>query len=369
MGVRYTSLSMGSVFGRIFRVSTWGESHGGSVGCVVEGVPPDMALSEADIQPWLDRRRPGQSKLTTQRQEKDLCRITSGVFEGRTLGTPVHIEVDNEDQKSSAYADFKHLYRPSHADYTYQAKYGIRAWAGGGRASARETIGRVAAGAVAFKALGLWFPLEIVAWVESIGDLVTPEQDELSIGHEAIEAHPTRCPDLEMAQRMEKAIEGARKDGDSLGGVVRCVVRGVPPGLGDPVFDKLEADLAKAMMSLPATKGFEIGSGFGGTKLRGSQHNDAFYMQEGRVRTRTNLSGGIQGGISNGEHIVFRVAFKPTATILRDQETVTDSGEAATIAAKGRHDPYVVIRAPVLVESMAAMVLMDAVLLQRAIRP
>ena len=357
---------MASVFGTLFRVSTWGESHGGSVGCVVDGCPPRLALSEADIQPWLDRRRPGQSKLVTQRQEADRCRLTSGVFEGHTLGTPIHVEVDNEDQKSQAYADFKHLYRPSHADYTYQAKYGIRAWAGGGRASARETIGRVAAGAIAAQILA---PLGVsaVAWVEEVGGIVCPPQDFETITLEQVEAHPTRCPHPDTAEEMAAAIEAARTAGDSLGGVLRCVVRGAPAGLGEPVFDKLEADLARAMLSLPASKGFEIGSGFAGTRQKGSEHNDPFFMEGSRVRTRTNHSGGVQGGISNGETIHFRVAFKPTATIRHEQETVSETGESARLSAGGRHDPCVLPRAPVMVEAMALMVLADHALRQRAL--
>ncbi len=357
---------MGSIFGQCFRISTWGESHGGGVGVVIDGCPSRLPLSEADIQPALDRRRPGQSDIVTPRKESDTCRILSGVTNGVTTGTPISIMVPNEDQRSEAYSEMQTMYRPSHADYTYDAKYGVRAVAGGGRSSARETIGRVAAGAVATKVLAALFPdLEIVAWVASIHD-IDAEIDPATVTNAAVEANAVRCPDAAIAERMIERIKAVRSEGDSIGGTIECVIRGVPAGLGDPVFDKLEADLAKAMLSLPATKGFEIGSGFAGTRLRGSEHNDAFVMREGRVTTATNRSGGVQGGISNGEPIVFRVAFKPTATIAKAQQTVTNTGETAELKARGRHDACVLPRAVPMVEAMAALVLCDAALRQRA---
>jgi len=357
---------MGSFLGQVFRIATWGESHGGGVGVVIEGCPPRLPLSEADLQPALDRRRPGQSDIVTPRKESDTCRILSGVTGGLTTGTPISVMVPNEDQRSSAYSEMETMYRPSHADFTYEAKYGIRAVAGGGRASARETIARVAAGAVATKILTALSPgLEIVAYVTRIHDLEATV-DSTTVTAADVEANVVRCPDAAMAERMIERIKAVRAEGDSIGGVIECVVRGVPAGLGDPVFDKLEADLAKAMLSLPATKGFEIGSGFAGTLLRGSEHNDAFVMREGRVATATNRSGGVQGGISNGEPIVFRVAFKPTATIAQAQQTVTTTGEAAELKARGRHDACVLPRAVPMVEAMAALVLCDHALRQRA---
>jgi len=358
---------MGNSFGQLFRITTWGESHGGGVGVVIDGCPSRLELSEGDIQIELDRRRPGQSKIVTPRDEADRCQILSGVFEGRTLGTPISILVMNKDARPEAYAEIAQTYRPSHADFTYEAKYGIRNWQGGGRASARETIGRVAAGAVARKILGRLYPgSEVIAYVTQVCDLAAIV-DSASVTREAVEANPVRCPDAPVAEKMIQAIERARSGGDSLGGVIECVLRGVPPGLGDPVFDKLEADLAKAMLSLPATKGFEIGSGFAAAKMRGSEHNDAFEMRDEKVRTKTNRSGGVQGGISNGEHIVFRVAFKPTATIAREQQTVTAAHEETTLTAGGRHDPCVLPRAVPMVEAMAALVLCDHALRQRAV--
>jgi chorismate synthase len=359
---------MGSSFGTLFRISTFGESHGGAVGVVVDGCPPMLELSEADIQPELDRRRPGQSNLVSQRNEEDQVQILSGVSEGVSLGTPILLIVHNKDARAKDYEDLKELYRPSHADYTYDAKYGVRAWQGGGRASARETIGRVAAGAIARKWLRQQLGVGICGYVESVGSLRT-DIDPLTVTMEMVEATPTRCPDPEVARSIEEAIVAARKDGDSLGGVVRAVATGVPPGLGYPVFDKLEADLAKAMLSIPACKGFEIGSGFGGTLMTGSSHNDPFYADQGEVHTRTNYSGGIQGGISNGEPIVVRAAFKPTATIMREQETVTRDRQPTVFKPKGRHDPCVLPRAVPIVEAMMALVLMDAALRQRTNRP
>jgi chorismate synthase len=358
---------MGSSFGQLFRITTWGESHGGGVGVVIDGCPSRIELREADIQYELDRRRPGQSAIVTPRDEADRCQILSGVFEGRTLGTPISILVMNKDARPEAYAEMKSTYRPSHADFTYEAKYGIRNWQGGGRASARETVGRVAAGAVAQKILKTLCPgFELLTYVTHVYD-VSATIDPAGVTLEQIEANPIRCPDAEMAKKMIAAIEQARADGDSLGGTIACVARGVPAGLGEPVFDKLEADLAKAMLSLPASKGFEIGSGFASTRMRGSEHNDAFEIRDGKIRTQSNNSGGVQGGISNGENIFFRVAFKPTSTIARAQKTVTSAGEETTLAARGRHDPCVLPRAVPIVEAMAALVLCDHALRQRAI--
>ncbi len=356
---------MGNTFGHLFRITTFGESHGGAVGVVIDGCPPRVPISVEEIQFELDRRRPGQSKLVTQRRESDRVHILSGVSEGQTLGTPICLLVWNEDARPEAYADFKDLYRPSHADYTYEARYGIRDWRGGGRSSARETVGRVAAGAIAKKILRQ-LGVEIVGWVEKIHTL-RAQIDPHTVTLEQVEANSVRCPDPQVAEAMAQAIEQARKEGDSLGGVVGCVARGVPAGWGDPVFDKLDADLAKAMLSIPAAKGFEVGSGFAGTDLTGSQHNDPFYVDDdGRVRTRTNYSGGIQGGISNGENIFVRVAFKPTATIMMPQETVDIHHQPAVLKAKGRHDPCVLPRAVPIVEAMMALVLVDHYLRTRA---
>lgn len=356
---------MGSTFGQAFRITTFGESHGGGVGVVIDGCPPQIAISQADIQFELDRRRPGQSKITTPRNEADQCEILSGMLDGVTLGTPIAIMVRNKDQRSQDYGDMAQKYRPSHADATYDAKYGIRAVAGGGRSSARETIGRVAAGAFAKQILKDLAQTEVVAYVKRIKDLDSTV-NQATVTLEQVESNIVRCPDAEAAERMIELIQEMSRQGDSIGGVVECVIRNCPIGLGEPVFDKLEADLAKAMMSLPATKGFEIGSGFAGTTLTGSEHNDAFYMDGNRVRTVTNRSGGIQGGISNGEDIVIRIAFKPTATIRKEQNTVTREGEEVTLAAKGRHDPCVLPRAVPMVEAMAALVLCDHLLRQRA---
>ena len=359
-------MANGNSFGLMFGITTYGESHGGSVGVIVDGCPPRIPLSEADIQVELDRRRPGQSHITTPRKEADACEITSGLFEGMTTGTPIHIMVRNKDARSQDYKEMETAFRPSHADATYDAKYGIRNWQGGGRASARETIGRVAAGAIAKKILQQVAGVEILAYVQRVHHLEA-EIDPAGVTLEQIEANPVRCPDPDTALEMIRHIEQAGKDGDSLGGVVACVARHVPRGLGSPVFDKLEADLAKAVMSLPASKGFEIGSGFGGTYLTGKQHNDEFVMgSNGTWHTATNRSGGIQGGISNGEDILLRVAFKPTATIRQEQRTVTKDGEETTLAAKGRHDPCVLPRAVPMVEAMVALVLCDHLLRQQA---
>jgi chorismate synthase len=357
---------VGNTWGQLFRVTTWGESHGAGIGAVVDGCPPRLQLSEADIQPDLDRRVPGQSAITTQRKETDTVQILSGVFEGRTLGTPISMLIPNADMRPGDYREVMEKYRPSHADYTYEAKYGIRDWRGGGRTSARETAGRVAAGAIARKLLLERFRVTVVAWVSKVGALKV-ECDPERVTRNEVDLTPIRCPDLSMAERMIAAVEAARKDGDSLGGVVTCAVRGCPPGWGEPVFDRLEADLAKAVISLPASKGFEIGSGFAGTDLRGSQHNDEFYMDGARIRTRTNRSGGVQGGITNGETIYFRVAFKPTATIMREQRTVSVVREDATITGRGRHDPCVLPRAVPMVEAMVLLVLADQWLRQRAV--
>ena len=358
---------MGNSFGQLFRITTWGESHGGGVGVVIDGCPPRLELSEEDIQGELDRRRPGQSAIVTPRDEADRCQILSGVFEGRTLGTPISILVMNKDARPEAYSEIKAAFRPSHADFTYEAKYGIRNWQGGGRASARETIGRVAAGAVARKVLSTFAPsFELIAYVTHVFD-VAATIDRGAVTREEVEGNVVRCPDATAAAKMVEAIEKARAEGDSVGGVIECIVRGLPAGLGAPVFDKLEADLAKAMLSLPASKGFEIGSGFAATRMRGSEHNDPFELRDGKTRTVTNNSGGVQGGITNGEDIFFRVAFKPTSTIARDQKTVTASGEETTLAARGRHDPCVLPRAVPIVEAMAALVLCDHALRQKAI--
>jgi chorismate synthase len=358
-------MSMASTFGQLFRVATWGESHGPAVGVVIDGCPPRLALTAEDVQRELDRRKPGQSIVTTQRREGDVVEILSGTLDGRTLGTPIAMLVRNEDARGSDYKEMQTKYRPSHADYTYQAKFGIRAWQGGGRASARETVGRVAAGAVAQKLLRDDWGVEIVAWVAAVGALAA-QVDEAAVTRAAVDASIVRCPAPASADAMLAAIDAARRAGDSLGGVVACVARGVPPGWGEPVFDKLEADLGKAMLSIPAARGFEVGSGFAGTLLTGSEHNDAFVRgAAGRIRTRTNRSGGIQGGISNGEDVFLRVAFKPTATINREQDTVDLDGNETTIAARGRHDPCVLPRAVPIVEAMAALVLADHALRQR----
>jgi chorismate synthase len=361
---------MSSVFGSLFRVSTFGESHGAGVGVVVDGCPPRIPLTAADLQHELDRRRPGQSKIVTPRKEADTAEILSGVVEHQgqhvTTGTPIAVLVRNEDQRSSAYSEMETAYRPSHADYTYDAKYGLRAVAGGGRASARETIGRVAAGAIAHKVLLSRLPqYKCVAYVTSVKDIhaqLSHPVADLNQLAQTVESNIVRTCDVVAAEKMIDLITAMRSEGNSVGGVIECLVRGLPAGLGEPVFDKLEADLAKAMLSLPATKGFEIGSGFSGTQLTGLEHNDEFYMEGSTVRTRTNRSGGIQGGISNGEDIIFRVAFKPTATVLREQKTVSTTGTATTLQARGRHDPCVLPRAVPMVEAMVHLVLVDHLL-------
>ncbi len=358
---------MSSTFGTLFKITTFGESHCKGVGVIVDGVPPGMDLGEADVQPQLDRRRPGQSDLTTPRDEADRVVIQSGTEFGKTLGTPISMFVANKDQRPVDYGDMAGIPRPSHADYTYMAKYGIKASSGGGRSSARETIGRVAAGTVAEKFLREKYGIEIVAWVSSAGDVESGPIDVDTITRKAVDSSPVRCPDAPAAELMVKRIEEIRDASDSTGGTVSCVCRGVPSGWGEPVFDKLEAMLAHAMLSIPATKGFEVGSGFAGTAELGSEHNDPFIKHGGGLGTATNNSGGIQGGISNGEPILFKIAFKPPATIGRAQETVDFEGKSVTLAAKGRHDPCVVPRAVPIVEAMAALVLADAALRQEAL--
>eukprot|EP00038_Savillea_parva_P006410 m.163620 g.163620 ORF g.163620 m.163620 type:complete len:421 (-) comp12319_c0_seq1:1835-3097(-) len=359
----------GSSFGKHFRVTTFGESHCHAVGCIIDGVPPRLELSEDDIQPQLTRRRPGQSALTTPRNEADQVILMSGTEFGRTLGTPIGLMVRNKDQRPGDYGSTSSQPRPSHADYTYQLKYGIHASSGGGRSSARETIGRVAAGAIAEKWLKTRFGTEIVAWVSSVGaeSLSEGEVDMDTVTRADVDATvPLRCASKPAMERLSKVIEAARDDHDSIGGTVTCVCRNVPIGLGEPCFDKLEALLAHGMLSIPATKGFEIGSGFEGTKMRGSVHNDPFVKKGDRLGTSSNRSGGIQGGISNGEHVYFRVAFKPPATIGKEQSTATYEGGDSKMAAKGRHDPCVVPRAIAIVEAMAALVLADAAMQQLA---
>ncbi|MBT9317962.1 chorismate synthase [Leptothoe spongobia] len=353
---------MGNTFGHLFRITTFGESHGGGVGVVIDGCPPQLEISAEELQVDLDRRRPGQSKITTPRKETDTCEIVSGVFQGQTLGTPITVLVRNKDQRPQDYGEMATKYRPSHADATYDAKYGIRNYQGGGRSSARETIGRVAAGAIAKKILHQVAGVDIVGYVKRIQDMEAPIDPD-SVTLEQVESNIVRCPNPDFAEEMIARIDQVRKDGDSIGGVVECVARKVPKGLGSPVFDKLEADLAKGMMSLPASKGFELGSGFAGTFLTGSQHNDEFYTDaDGNIRTRTNRSGGTQGGISNGENIIIRVAFKPTATILKEQKTVDQQGNETTLSGRGRHDPCVLPRAVPMVEAMMALVLCDHLL-------
>jgi chorismate synthase len=349
---------MPNSFGKLFTISTWGESHGGGIGVVVDGCPPGLPLTEADIQHELDRRRPGQSDIVTPRKETDTVTIVSGLFDGRTTGTPIAMTVPNADQRPGAYAEMKDKFRPSHADFTYQHKYGLRNHEGGGRSSARETIGRVAAGAIARKILHLGGKVEIASYISRIHDIEMPPLEPFP-SQEEIEATAVRCPHPETAHRMIERIKQVRSKGDSVGGIIECRVRHLPIGLGEPVFDRLEADLAKAMLSLPATKGFEIGSGFAGSLLKGSEHNDAFTVTDGRVHTKTNRAGGVLGGISSGEELLFRVAFKPTATILQRQDTVDLAGQETELIGRGRHDPCVVPRAVPIIDAMTALVLID----------
>ena len=357
---------MSSLHGHLFRISTFGESHGGGVGVVIDGCPPRIPLSEADLQFELDRRRPGQSEVTTPRNEADQCEILSGTFEGLTLGSPIAVLVRNKDHRPEAYSEMSEKYRPSHADYTYDAKYGIRNWQGGGRSSARETIGRVAAAAVAKKVLTHFCPdLEVLAYIKTVQD-IEADVDPLTVTSETIESNIVRTGDLVAADKMIERIKEIRSQGNSIGGTIECVVRGCPPGLGEPIFDRLEADLAKGMLSIPATKGFEIGSGFAGTQLTGAEHNDHFYMEDEKVRTKTNRSGGVQGGISNGEPVLFRVAFKPTATIMSSQATVSKEKEDTELKGRGRHDACVLPRAVPIVEAMTNLILCDHLLRHRA---
>ena len=347
----------GSLMGKVFSVMNWGESHGSAVGAVVDGCPAGLSLSVADIQPALDRRRPGQSHLVTQRKESDRVQILSGTVGGVTTGTPISLLIPNEDQRCKDYSNLESLYRPSHADFTYQQKYGIRDVAGGGRSSARVTAGWVAAGAIAQKILHL-NGIQITAWVEQVGDIrLSIEKDSVTLA--MVESSATRCPDTQVALLMEQKILQTRKQGESIGGIVRCYIKHLPVGLGQPIYDKLEAELAKAMLSINASKGFEIGSGFEGVKMTGSAHNDIFIHNNGRIETQTNYSGGIQGGISNGMPLDFAVAFKPTATILKPQKTLDLNGQEQTLQVHGRHDPCVVPRAVPIVEAMTALVICD----------
>jgi chorismate synthase len=356
----------GSTFGQLFRITTFGESHGGGVGVVVDGCPPGIAITEEEIQTELDRRKPGQSSITTPRKEQDRIHMLSGVSEGRTTGTPILLIAYNEDVRSEDYLELKDLYRPGHADYTFTKKYGLRDWRGSGRASARETLGRVAGGAIAKKYLKDKLGIEFISYVEQVGD-IRADIDFREVTPEMVEANIVRCPDPEAAKKMIDLIEKVRADNDSVGGVVQGVIKGLPVGLGEPVFDKLPADLAKAMMSINAVKGFEIGSGFGGVSMRGSQHNDEFYVDdEGSVRTRTNYAGGTLGGISNGEDVYFRVAIKPVSTISQEQCTITTDNKSTKIEAKGRHDPCVLPRAIPIVDAMSALVIMDHYLRHKA---
>jgi chorismate synthase len=356
---------MSNSYGTLFKISTFGESHGPAIGVVIDGCPAGLTLDEAFIQAELDRRKPGQSKITTQRKEDDTFKILSGVFEGKTTGTPLAIVIENQDQRSKDYSHIAETFRPSHADYTYEAKYGIRDYRGGGRSSARETAARVAAGAVA-KLLLQRLGVTIQAYVSQVGDIKAPHYTQLDL--RKTEDNIVRCPDAAVAEQMIALIDQVRLDRDTIGGLVTCVIQNTPVGLGEPVFDKLHAELGKAMLSINAVKGFEYGSGFEGVRLRGSAHNDEFYTEGGRVRTRTNHSGGIQGGISNGEDIYFNVAFKPVATIMQDQASVDKHGHEATVSGKGRHDPCVVPRAVPIVEAMAALVLVDFLLRNNATR-
>ncbi|MCB1177807.1 MAG: chorismate synthase [Leptospiraceae bacterium] len=362
---------MPSTWGKIFKISTFGESHGESVGVVVEGVPGNMPFDISEIQKDLTRRRPGQNLLTTPRKEDDEVRVVSGVFEGKTIGSPICLLVDNKNAIGRDYERFRNIYRPSHADYTYDAKYGFRSHVGGGRASVRETIGRVAAGAIARVILEKELGVKTISWVDSIGTVGSNVMANPPSSIEEVDINDVRCPDLEAAKLMEEKIREVRKAGDSIGGTVRAVIKNCPPGLGDPVYDKLDGDLGRALLSIPACKGFEIGSGFEGTKQKGSEHNDEFYVdkESGRVRTKTNKSGGLQGGISNGEDIHIRAAFKPTATISIEQDTVDSSPKDTILKAGGRHDPCVLPRAVPIVEAAINLVLVDAYFYQRALHP
>lgn len=349
---------MGNTYGTLFKITTYGESHGRAIGVTIDGCPAGLEIDEGFIQAELERRKPGQSRITTQRKEADTFEILSGVFDGKATGTPIHLVIWNQDQRSKDYSHIADKFRPSHADFTYETKYGIRDYRGGGRSSARETAARVAAGAIA-KTYLHHKGIDVRAWVSQVGDikLETP-YDQLDL--HATEDNIVRCPDAAVAEKMIERIDETRKNRDTIGGVISCVMTGSPAGLGEPVFDKFHAELGKAMLSINAVKGFEYGSGFDGVTMKGSEHNDAFYTDEdGRIHTRTNHSGGVQGGITNGMDVYFRVAFKPVATIMIDQESVDKEGESTTVTGKGRHDPCVVPRAVPIVEAMAAMVMMD----------
>ncbi|KAL1920452.1 uncharacterized protein VTP21DRAFT_829 [Calcarisporiella thermophila] len=364
-----------STFGTLFRVTTFGESHCKGVGCIIDGCPPGLPISEDEVQQQLNRRRPGQSNLTTPRNEKDRVTIYSGTEFGVTLGTPIGMFVPNEDQRPHDYSETDLYPRPGHADWTYLQKYGVKASSGGGRSSARETIGRVAAGAVAEKYLRMTYGIEVVSFVSSVGEVKMPQMDSegkewldllKNVTREQVDADLVRCPHADTAESMKKRILAASEAKDSIGGTITCVIRNCPVGLGEPVFDKLEAKLAHAMLSIPATKGFEIGSGFAGTAIPGHKHNDPWISKNGTLGTTTNNSGGIQGGITNGEDIYFRVAFKPPATISQPQATSMYDGTPGTLSARGRHDPCVLPRAVPIVEAMASLVIMDALLVQHS---
>lgn len=357
----------GSTFGRLFSITTWGESHGPALGVVIDGCPAGLKLTEKEIQKELDRRRPGQSHLTTDRKEEDRLQILSGLFENTTTGTPISLLIANKDQKSRDYGKLADTYRPSHADYTYEAKYGLRDHRGGGRASARETAARVAAGAIAKKLLKKQAKVEILAYVKEVREIKAKVRPE-TVKFSQVEDNPVRCPDKTAARKMEKLIGKMKKAGDSVGGTIECVIKNVPAGLGSPVFEKLDARLAQAMLSLPAAKGFEVGMGFEATLLTGSQHNDSLSKKGRKVVTKSNNAGGIVGGISNGMDIIFRVAFKPTATIFKKQKTVDKKGKETTLQMSGRHDPCVLPRAVPIVEAMAALVLADEYLIQKTVR-
>jgi chorismate synthase len=350
-------------YGTLFRISTFGESHGPAIGVIIDGCPAGLTIDEIFIQSELDRRKPGQSKITTQRKEDDTFKILSGVFEGKSTGTPIAIVIENQDQRSKDYSHIQNTFRPSHADYTYEVKYGNRDYRGGGRSSARETAARVAAGAIA-KLLLKESGVDVSAFVSQVGDIKADHYTNLDLTK--TEDNIVRCPDQKTAEKMIALIDEVRLSRDTVGGIVTCVIKNTPVGLGEPVFDKLHAELGKAMLSINAVKGFEYGSGFEGIKLRGSQHNDEFYKEGDRIRTKTNHSGGVQGGISNGEDIYFNVAFKPVATLMQDQQSVDKEGNEATVSGKGRHDPCVVPRAVPIVEAMAALVLADFLLRARA---
>ncbi len=356
----------GNSFGQAFKITTFGESHGKAIGLILDGCPAGLPIDESFIQHELDRRRPGQSKIVTQRKESDTIQILSGVFEGKATGTPIAMVIYNADARSKDYSHIANKFRPSHADFTYHAKYGLRDYRGGGRSSARETAARVAAGAIAKLFLDQQ-DVNISAYVSQVGEM-TLNASYQDLNLTLTEDNPVRCPDPEMAAQMERYIKEVKKAGDTIGGVVNCVIEGCPAGLGEPAFDKLHADLAKAMLSINACKGFEYGSGFEGVKMKGSEHNDVFYSDDYGIKTRTNHSGGIQGGISNGMDIYFRVAFKPVATIVPEQESVDKEGESTTVSGKGRHDPCVVPRAVPIVEAMAALVVADHLLRQRMVQ-